>query len=172
MTDITPQIFKWDAERSVMVPLRPKAADRIYVDEETYRLGVIEERSWNSHNHYFASIHEAFINLPESEVERFPSEDHLRKWALVQAGYCNENMIVCDSNAEAIRAAQVMRGLDGYAVIVVSKKVVRVLQAKSQSMRAMGKKEFQESKDAVLGIISELIGTSAAELKQNSGKAA
>ena len=57
MTTVYPVNFRWDGE--AMVPLNPRLADRYYVVGETYRLEPREERSPNSHNHYFAAVHEA-----------------------------------------------------------------------------------------------------------------
>jgi hypothetical protein len=44
--------------------------------------------------------------------------------------------------------------------------------ALSQSYRAMGKKDFQESKDKVLAILADLIDVSPEVLGQNVGRAA
>ena len=40
-----------------------------------------------------------------------------------------------------------------------------MLTAQSQSFRAMGKQRFQESKQAVLDILAELIGVEAKQLE-------
>ncbi len=50
--------------------------------------------------------------------------------------------------------------------MVVSGATITEYRAKSQSLRAMGKQEFQASKDAVLGYISDLIGVKPSELEQ------
>lgn len=171
--NIAPPIeFSWDADKCVMAPKRPGYACRTYVDGETYRLGIIEERSTNSHNHYFAALHEAWQNLPEELTALYPNEESLRKRALIKAGYHDERSIVCASKAEAQRVAAFVRPMDEYAVVLVSEAVVRVLTAKSQSLKAMGKDEFSKSKQAVLETISAMIGTSPETLKQNSGRAA
>ena len=170
MAALYPQEFTWDGE--AMVPRRPHLADRQYVVGETYRLGVEEERSRATHNHYFAAIHDAWMNLPEDKSERFPTEEHLRKWALVRAGYRDERTIVCASKAEAQRMAAFMKPLDDYAVIVARENIVVCWTAKSQSVKAMGKKAFQESKQAVLDILAGMIGTTPAVLAQNAAQAA
>ena len=66
-----------------------------------------------------------------------------------------------------MRVAAFVRPLDDFAVVETDGLVVTVYTAKSQSMRAMGKKTFQESKDAVLRVIAELIGTDPTTLKQS-----
>lgn len=155
-----------------MVPLRSNSADRVYTDQEIYRLGVIEERSANSHSHFFAALNEAWQNLPEALAEQFPTVEHLRKYALIKAGFYDEKSLVCSSKAEAQRLAAFVKPMDGYAVVTVSEAVVRVFTAKSQSKRAMGAKDFQDSKQKVLDLVSAMIGSSSAQLAKNAGRAA
>ena len=170
MITIYPIAFHWDGE--AMIPLNARLADRYYVVGETYRLEPREDRSQRSHNFYFASIHEAWANLPEHDAERFATADHLRKWALIKAGYRDERSIVCASKAEALRIAAFVRPLDDFAVVTAVNNVVTIYTAKSQSMRSQGKAEFQKSKDRVLDIVSAMIGVGADDLKKNVGKAA
>lgn len=171
MTRRTPPIdFHWDGE--AMIPKIPRLADRHFVVGESYLLVEHHDRSSATHSHYFASLNEAWKNLREADALRFPTAEHLRKWAMVKAGYADERTIVCVSTEEAARAAAHIRALDGYAVITVSDGVVRVYTAKSQSKAAMGAKEFQESKQKVLDIVSDLIGVDAASLRQEAGRAA
>lgn len=131
-----------------------KAGDRYLVD-------AIEERSARSHRHYFAAIRDAFENLPDSLKECYPSPEHLRKKALILTGFRNERSIICSSAREAARMAAFIRPLDDFAVVSVNEEAVVVWTAKSQSMRAMGKDEFQKSKDAVLGFVATLLGVSS-----------
>lgn len=164
--EIAPRYFRWDAERSVMVPLNPKHADKHFVDGEQYRLGVVEERSTNSHNFYFAALNNAWENLPDALVERFPTSEHLRRHALVKAGYCNVQEFVAASKAEAVRLATFVRGIDEYAVVTITSAVVQRFSAKSQSYKAMGKAEFEASKTKVLEIVSEMIGVTPDALQK------
>lgn len=163
-----PQYFTYDAERSVMVPRRPKLADKTYVDGELYRLGVIEERSENSHRAYFAELHSAWLNLPERESERFPTSEHLRKYALIKTGFYDADAFPCASKAEALRLAAFIRPHDEFALVVVKDATVTRYTAKSQSYKAMGRDEFQKSKTAVLDYVSSLIGTTREQLRENA----
>lgn len=117
-----------------------------------------EGRSRASHNAYFAQVEEAWSNIPEHMAERWATPDHLRRWALIKAGYRDERSIACASKAEALRVAAFVRPLDEYAVVVVREAVVTVLTAKSQSLKAMGKVDFQDSKTKVLDVLADLIG--------------
>lgn len=162
MTGTSPILFQWDGE--AMVPRRPRIADKHFVVGQIYPLEVREDRSHVSHAHYFACIANAWQNLPEDLAERFRNPDALRKFALIKAGYRDERSIACASKAEAQRLAAFIEPMDSFAVVVVSEATVSVFTAKSQSMRAMGKVEFQKSKDAVLDVLAKMLGTTAAEL--------
>jgi hypothetical protein len=155
-----------------MRPIRgfARVADREYVVGEAYTLVETQDRSQASHRHYFASVYEAWLNLPDELAERFPSSEHLRKYALIRAGYRDERTITCASRAEALRLAAFIKPMDEYAVVAVSEAVVRVYTAKSQSTRAMGRKVFQESKDAVLGALADMIGVTPKELAVVGGR--
>lgn len=133
-------------------------ADRDFVIGETYRLVEHNERSMASHNHYFASIGNAWSNLPDDMLEIYPTAEHLRKKALIAKGYRDERSIVCASKAEAERVAAFIKPMDDYAVVTFREAVVRVWTAKSQKMKAMGNRDFQQSKSDVLDFIDDLLG--------------
>lgn len=160
-----PVPFQWTGE--VMQPAKGFVAlsNKQYVVGEVYTLSEVDPaRSMASHRHYFAAVYEAWLNLPEGDAERWPSADHLRKYALIRAGYRDERSIVCSSKAEAQRIAAFIKPIDDYALVAVSEAVVRVYTAKSQNIRAMGRKVFAESKDAVLGILAGMIEVSKEQL--------
>lgn len=172
MTDnIPPLRFDWTDE-GVMRPKIPRLADKHYVVGLEYMLVPHEERSMRSHRFYFASVNEAWKNLPEDMAERYQTSDHLRKWALIKAGYRDERSIVAASKAEAQRIAAFVRPMDEYAIVRVSEAVVTIYTAKSQKMRAMGKDQFRASIDAVLDVVSQMIGTTPAALAANAEQAA
>jgi hypothetical protein len=137
-----------------------------------YPLEAREERSSASHRHYFAALHEAWENLPFETFERWPSPEHLRRWALIKCGYAVERSIVCASPEEARRVAAFIAPFDDFAVVVARDAVVSVYTAKSQSVRAMDKKTFEESKAKVLEYIASLIGSTAGALATHTGEAA
>ena len=163
---IYPVVFEWDGE--AMRPLNHHVADRQYIVGEHYRLETREDRSHASHAHFFAALNDAHANLPDDLAGRWPTADHLRRYALIRTGYRDERTIVASSKAEARRLAAFIRPMDEYAAVSVHDAAVIVWTAKSQSVRAMGKADFQASKDAVLGFVAELIGVTPEQL----GKAA
>lgn len=149
----------WDGESFV-------PANRYYarIADDQFGVGELvtlvreEERSAKSHRHYFASINEAWKSLPDELAAQYPTAEHLRKAALIRAGYADERSIVCGSRAEALRVAAFIRPMDTYAIVATYHAVVKVWTAQSQSVRAMGKAEFQASKDKVLDWIAGLLG--------------
>lgn len=155
MSSDRPMPFVWTG--SEMRPRQPSRAAGEYDEGEIYFLVRYEPRSHASHNHFFGSVADLWSNLPES-IERFATPDHLRKYALIKSGWHDERSIACASRAEALRVASFIRPMDEYAIVTVTGSLVTVYTAKSQSMKAMGKADFQKSKDDVLGVISALIG--------------
>lgn len=158
-----PIAFEW-TDDGVMRPLHPKLADKEYVVGERYTLAPYEQRSTASHNHEFAWLHEAWLNLPEYLAERFATSEHLRKFALIKAGYCDSQSHACSSKAEALRLAAFLGPIDAFSIVTVDGPVVNRFTAKSQSRRAMGAKTFQESKTAIMDVIADMIGVDADQL--------
>lgn len=129
-------------------------------------------RSQNSHRHQFAEINEAWRHLPESlqEAPWAASPETLRKHALIATGFADTYSIDCGAKATAERVrmalASAEAGKHGYAIAKVRGPLVVVWTPQSQSMRAMGGKRFQESKQAVLNWIAAQIGVDAEELRR------
>lgn len=164
--------YRWDGNVMAPLPRFERHCDREFTVGEIYLLDPIEQRSAASHRHYFSCINTAWQSLPEDLAGRFPSPEHLRKYALIQCGYADEQSIVCASKAEAARVAAFIRPIDEYSIVTVSECVVTRYTAKSQSHKAMGRKAFAESKDRVLDYVSSLIGTDVTALRSNAGRAA
>ena len=173
MTAERPILCDYDGESFTPAShAQARVADQDYVVGLRYRIAPVEDRSMRSHRHYFSCINESWRNLPDDLAERFASPDHLRRFALIKAGYRDERSITCASKAEAQRVAAFVRPIDDFAVVIVHEATVLQYTAKSQSLRAMGKAEFQESKDKVLQIISDMIGVTPAALRENAERAA
>lgn len=159
-------------EDGAFVAKHPLRAARLYPAGTHVVMVPYEPRSQNSHDHFFAIVADAWANLPEDQVGRFGDSEHLRKWCLIRAGYRDERTMVCASNAEALKLAAFIRPMDDFAVVTVERAVVSVFTAKSQSMKAMGAKVFQESKDAVFGVLAGILGIDPTTLAQQAGRAA
>ena len=83
-----PLTFVWDGQ--AMKPatsyIAKKAAEQFKPGEKIIFEQVFE-RSPESHRHYFASVHEAWLNLPEKYRLEYPTSEHLRKRALIFSGF-------------------------------------------------------------------------------------
>jgi hypothetical protein len=156
----------------VPTPRFKTIVDEKFAEGAVYWLNVEPDRSDKTHNHEFAWLNEAWKNLPEAMAERFPSSEHLRKRALIEAGYYDEKVIDVGVNAAALRVAAFARSEDEFAAVIVRGPVVVVRKAKSQSRRAMGAADFQTSKQAILEIVAEMIGVKPEDLARNAGRAA
>lgn len=172
MSALLPVEFAWTGDAMQPLGRFRGLCDRQFVIGESYILTELEERSSKSHAHFFACVRDGWSSLPEDLAGRFPSPDHLRKWALIKVGFRDEVSFVASSKAEAARIAAFLRPVEDTAVVRVKDAVVVRWTAKSQSMRAMGKDDFQRSKDAVLAVIDELIGTAPGTLSREAGRAA
>ena len=163
-----PLTYQWTGEVMEPLPRFMREANKGFVVGETYRLAEENERSRASHNHFFAAVEESWRNLPEDLAERYPTSEHLRKYALIKSGFADERSIVCASKAEALRIAAFIKPMDDYAIVVASESTVKVFTAKSQSIRAMGEDDFQRSKSAVLDLLASLVGVTTAELTEHA----
>jgi hypothetical protein len=151
-----PTAFRWNGD--VMVPTHPKlAASRFEVGAD-YLLAPVSVRSEISHDHEFAWLAEAWKTLPERLADQFPTAEHLRKRALIDAGYYHETIVDAGSNAAALRVAAFMKAKDEFALVIVRGPFAIERTAKSQSKRAMDKAEFQASKTAIMEVIADLVG--------------
>jgi hypothetical protein len=155
-----------------MIPRHPRRADQLFVVGEVYPLIVHEDRSSATHNHEFAWLREAWLNLPESLADLYPTPEHLRKRALIEAGYYDETIVDAGNNAAALRVAAVLRAREEFSLVIVRGPAVVIRTAKSQSRRAMNKKEFQESKTAIMEVISTIVGVSPVALTREAGRTA
>lgn len=174
MTDRAPPIpTRWDGEAFVPVAQRfAKLADKHFVVGEVYAMVVEQPRSVTSHNHQFAWLHDAWMSLPEDIAHLYPTEDHLRKRALIEAGYFTETAVDAGTRAAALRVAAMVPALDEFAFAKVEGPIVLIRRPKSQSMRAMGAKQFYESKEKIMGVIADMLGVTPADLQKNAGAAA
>ncbi|MEZ2132729.1 MULTISPECIES: hypothetical protein [unclassified Sinorhizobium] len=138
-----------------------RKCDQAFTVGEHYTLVEHHDRSMSSHRHFFASVNEAWKNLPEdySGLPFAESPEHLRAYALIKTGWCDTHTIVASSKAEALRIAAYVRPIGDFSVVDVRECTVTRYTAKSQSLKAMGAKDFQQSKSDVLEFLDDLIGT-------------
>ena len=155
----------------------PAPSDMIYSQNwfkvgEVYVIDPEQEQSGASRRHYFAQLKEAWRNLPERLMPKYPTEEIFRKKLLIECGYFHESDTVCDTARDAATIAAFMAPLDPAAVITVRGRIIKKYIAKSQSTSAMDHDTFQKSKRDVLDMAATLIEVTPKQLEKNAGKSA
>lgn len=143
-------------------------------DGETVIVSIERSRSMQSHRHQFAWLRDAWASLPEADAAQpwADTPETLRKHALIATGYSQTYTLDCGKEATArrVKAALVSAeaGKHGYAIGAVRGPVVAIWTPESQSVRAMGGKRFQESKEAVLSWVADRLGVDGKTLERNA----
>lgn len=163
-----PLHYRWTGQ--AMTPTRPEKAMREFEVGRVYALVQHEEISAVSRSHQHAELRDLWKNLPETISHLYPSPQHLRKRALVEGGFYDEEIVDCGTPEVAASVGALTRRHDDFAVIFVRDHLVIVRTAKSQAK--MNRKEFQASKEAVLEICREMVGVSKEVSQANAGRAA
>ncbi len=169
---LQPVVFTWDGDHMIPQTRYKRVCDRQFVVGEEYVLQRTEERSMASHSQFMAAIADGFSNLPEGISARFPTSTHLRRWLLIETGWFDEKAFDMLSEQKARELALWVRTEDEYARIHAHGTTVIVRKAKSQSLSAMGKADFEASKRACLDKLEDMIGVPLGSLKKNAGRAA
>jgi hypothetical protein len=176
-----PVVFMWDGDHMVPQARYKRVCDRQFVVGEEYVLERVESRSMASHNQFFAAVNDAFDNLPEKLAASFPSAEHLRKWALIQTRHFEQREIEYDTQHDAETSARYARTEDIYARIKVERMpsgsghgrwLLVIRKARSQSLGAMKKAEFEQSKRDVLDLLETMTEVPKGSLMKNAGRAA
>lgn len=154
-----------------------RRCDKAFGLGEEVMFELIEDRSPNSHRHYFARIRELWKTLPEWLATDFPDPNSLRKRALIDAGYFTQMKLACKSEQEAIERMTFLQDIEEYLLCSIEPIyggdwVLTVRRAISQSMRLMKKKRFEQSKNDVLDTIERLIRREPPELPFGQNKEA
>ena len=119
---------------------------------------------------YFAHIRDVWDSLPDHRRELHLTPKHLRKWALVKAGYCDTNIVNCGSKRAAIEVAAMAKRLDTFCVTDIRGSVVVIHTALSQTKRMQPRKIFLECAAAVERVLDDMIDRKARN-EQETGNA-
>jgi hypothetical protein len=169
-----PVTYRWDGE--VMRPLGnyfDQYMRENFTQGECYDLVLVEQRSANSHKHFFAVLRSAWDNLPEGEENRFPTPEHLRKWALTYTPYCSVRSYEASSKSEAIRVAEFLQHDGQFSRVEIKDRMVLHYIPSSQAVAAMpGNHIFMASKKAVLIVLAQRLGVDVAALEEAGRTAA
>jgi hypothetical protein len=168
--------YRWTSGAWKPLPGFIEDCEGEFIEGEERWLEAQHDRSMRSHSHYFAALAEAWANLPEDYRIRFPHPHNLRKWCLIETDWCVEmEPFVLITAGAALRLAHELTKQypdDRIYVDPADTRTVRWKQAMSQSVKAMGSKAFERSKDDVLNKAADLIGVSVDQLRENAGRAA
>ena len=165
-----PFLCRWNGVEFEPHPRFQRFCDETFVIGQLYTLVEEEAASDKSRRFFFASVNEAWKNLPEELATEYPTAESLRKKALIRTGWREERMFVAKSKAEARNLAVFMAPMDSDSIVDVNECVIRVWTARSQKRRAMNKQEFRQSADDVLGFCASLIGVDKEQLeRENNG---
>lgn len=148
----------WNGAHFTPLPKFASLAVDSYGAGEIVSLAPVDKRSGKSHDHFFAAMQEMWATLPESTGDRYPTVEAFRKSALIATGHCDTDTTVCSSNAEALRLRAVVQHVAPESLAVMRNNVVTIYTAHSQSMKAMGAKVFQKSKDDCLNWAAQQLG--------------
>lgn len=180
---LRPLPFKWDGTTMTPEQRFVALARRQFIKDCVYVLEGHEPASHADRGHYFASIKEAWNNLDAETTARYPTPEHLRKWALIKAGWRIENVVFGPDEAWAIRTVAFNKRQDDFAVTIVIAPSggdelwsVRILVARSQKIGRpedgmMTKDEWRQSKQDVLDILSQRLGVTRRELTKAGERA-
>lgn len=160
---MTPLTYQWNGEAMVPLSRFHNVANAELVVGQNYVLTEVEDRSQKSHAHLFVEIGEVWSSLPEDLANQYPTPEHLRKTALIRAGFCTVQDHVCKSDAEALRTAILAKSLDQYAITETRGNVLRIYRAQSMAWGRMKRADFQAAKDGVFRVILELTGINPAD---------
>lgn len=112
---------------------------------------------------FFASIRDAWANLPDHMRERFPNAEILRKTALINVGYCDVMTVVAGSKSAAPQIANAFKARDQYCIAIPRGDVVTIYTARSMARRVLLKKDFREVADKVFHWIAQTTGVDPAQ---------
>ncbi len=167
-----PVVCIWDGNAMIPLPRFKRVCDAQFEVNEEYPLMIVENRSMASHNHFFAALHEGYLNLAEEYAQEFDSEEHLRAWCLCKEGFCTVETYVLNTAEDARKMRQAMKRENPITIIAVTGNVAKVYRPESQSIAAMKKERFEASKAAVLSRVASMARTTVTELKKNAGRSA
>lgn len=139
----------------------------------TFELETIEDRTIDEHRWFFAVVKKVFENLPEDH--EFLSAEHLRKHALIEAGWCDSMDFPSRAAADMARTVAEWCGQYLHIRYITSDRGTKDFESRFRAYRAksmrfkknggeLTKEKYREVVERALVWMSGLIGVDAAEL--------
>jgi hypothetical protein len=133
-------------------------------------------RSIQDHRRFFGLIRAAFHQWSESHAFQPTSEEQLRAWALIQAGWTDVATVEIPasySESETARAAfraaidgavRALDGPSGYHELRIGDASLSIVTPRSLRFDVVGQREFGRVREAVEGVIEGALGVPAEQL--------
>jgi hypothetical protein len=125
------------------------------------KVRVFQQRSLKAHRYYFAGIRAAHENWPEAyEFQPDRAEPHLRHWLQCKAGPAWRETIDFPATAHGSVVALIekLRSEDKSAFVRAAGDKLRVFVPKSIAFDELDESDVIPLRDAVFGIIEEIVG--------------
>lgn len=133
-------------------------------------------RSWQQLKRYFAMVRSAFSHWPETADRQFASEEELRKFLQMSAGWrdVGARIPLIGLNVERAKmlAEAAIRASGSYAMPVVHKGELIVWVPRSIAFHSMGPAEFGQLSDAVAAVIRQETGMDPDQMLKETESAA
>ncbi len=163
-----PFAYRWTGDSFEPLVHFRKRCDEVFAIGEVHWLVPHEARSPQSHKHAFAWIRNAWALLPEEIAPLYPTPEHFRKKAMIEAGFFSEEIIDAGTVGAATRVAAYVAAKDQFQYVLVQGRFVIIRTAESQSYSSMKNARFQETKSAIMQVIADLIGITPEQLERET----
>lgn len=128
-------------------------------------------RSLSDHRRFFALIHAAYQQWPESHDFQPRSSEHLRAWLTAKAGWRDTTQIdLPEESTEsmkrlfALSIEAAIKASGGTAFVVPYRDCVAVVTPRSIAWDKIDQKEFGKLRDGVTDLIEAVVGVTADQL--------
>lgn len=133
-------------------------------------------RSPEQHRRFFALIKAAFHHWPEGHARQFTSQDELRKWLQMKAGWREVGAQIplsgINPDKALFLAKAAIQAVESFAEPVFYKDSLVIFKPKSIAFDKMKQAEFNDLNDAVSQVIEAEIGVPADRLLKETENAA
>lgn len=141
--------------------------EKRFVVGQIYTLEQVDEaRNMNAHNAYMAEVASAWENLSDAATKKLKTPTHLRKWALIETGWYDEQIVDCGTHELASRMATFTHQTDEYCEIRIRKNLLVIRRPRSQKRSKMNSEDFKKSSKAVLDLLADMIGVNRTVLER------
>ena len=143
--------------------------DRVMCDETLGNnvpctVKISRGRSLPHHNLFFAKVKKLWENLPESEEERFPTAERLRKYLLVRAGHCERLFSPLEHVETMVPFFKLLAGFEDDLFFASKPDGVVALKAKTIEHAKVDQDEFLQIDKRVNDVIAREFGINTDEL--------